>query len=143
GTEALVSAGEDGRAAAFIGNFLVLATRQQIEQMTDAQSNGRVIAAAERLQTMIGVRPQGTAIVSLKPDDRRAGELLLGVSRLTRVTDGSPELLEQERVRKAMAEVPPTAGFTEFRDYGIYSETRSAIGNFGLLTALIGGGAEK
>src|SRR5205085_9098084 len=60
GTEALVSAGEDGRAAAFIGNFLVLATRQQIEQMTDAQSNGRVIAAAERLQTMIGVRPQGT-----------------------------------------------------------------------------------
>ena len=100
-------------------------------------------AADERLQTAIGLRPQGTAIVSLKPDDRRAGELLLGVSRLTRVTDGSPELLEQERVRKAMSALPPSAGFTEFRDYGIYNETRSAIGNFGLLTALTGGGAEK
>ncbi|MFL6216173.1 MAG: DUF3352 domain-containing protein [Blastocatellia bacterium] len=143
GTEALVSAGEDGRAAAFIGNFLVLATRQQIDQMIDAQAGGSVVAGDERLQTVIGLRPQGTAIVSLKPDDRRAGELLLGVSRLTRVTDGSPELLEQERVRNALSRLPPTAGFTQFRDYGIYTETRSAIGNFGLLTALIGGGAEK
>jgi hypothetical protein len=143
GTEALVSSGEDGRAAAFIANFLVLATREQIKQMIDAQAEGRVIASDERLQTAIGLRPQGTTIVSLKPDDRRAGELLLGVSRLTRVTDGSPELLEQERVRKAMAALPPSAGFTQFRDHGIYNETRSAIGNFGLLTALAGVGAEK
>ena len=143
GTDVLVSSGEDGRAAAFIGNFLALATRQQVGRMMDAQAAGHVIAADERLQTAIGQRPQGTAIVSLKADDRRAGELLLGVSKLTRVTDGSPELLEQEKVRQALERLPPTAGFTEFRAYGIYNETRSAIGNFGLLVALVGGGAEK
>jgi hypothetical protein len=143
GIDVLVSSGEDGRAAAFIGNFLVLATRQQIKHMTDAQASGSVIAADERLQTVIGLRPQGAAIVSLKPEDDRAGELLLGVSRLTRVSDGSPELLEQERVRQALNRLSPTAGFTEFRDYGIYNETRSAIGNFAMLAALIGGSAEK
>ena len=42
-----------------------------------------------------------------------------------------------------MTALPPSAGFTEFRDYGIYNETRSAIGNFAMLTALTGGGAEK
>jgi hypothetical protein len=143
GTEALVSSGEDGRAAVFIGSFLVLATRQQVGRMTDAQAAGDVVAADERLQAAIGMRPQATAIVSLKADDRRAGELLLGVSKLTRVTDGSPELLGQEKIRQALERLPPTAGFTEFRSYGIYNETRSAIGNFGLLTALVGGGAEK
>jgi hypothetical protein len=144
GTETLVSSNEDGRAAAVIGSFLILATRQQIAQMVEAEAGGNVIAADEKLQTAIALRPPGTSIVSLKPDARRAGELLLGVSKLTRVTDGSRELLEQEAIRKALDRLPPTVGFTEFRAYGIYSETRSAIGNFGLLTSLIGGGeAEK
>ncbi|HJQ22449.1 MAG TPA: hypothetical protein VKA60_00945 [Blastocatellia bacterium] len=139
GTELRVSSNEDNRAAAFIGSFLVLATRQQINQMMEAQAAGGVIAADERLQTAIGQRPPGAGVVSLKPADRRAGELLLVVSKLTRVTDGSRELLEQERVRQVLDSLPPTVGFTEFRAYGIYSETHSAIGNFGLLAALAGG----
>jgi hypothetical protein len=143
GTELLVSSADDHRTAAFIGNFLVLATRQQIGQMMDAEAAGDVIAADERLQTAIGRRAPGTAIVTLKPEDRRAGELLLAVSKLTRVTDGSRELLEQEKIRQALDRLPPSAGFTEFRAYGIYSETRSAVGNFGLLAALAGGEAEK
>src|SRR5205085_7972540 len=143
GTEVLVSSDEEGRAAAFVGSFLVLATRQQVGQMLEAEARGDVVAADERLQTAIGLRPPGTAVVSLKPADRRAGELLLAVSRLTRVTDGSRELLEQEQVRKALDRLPPTAGFTEFRAYGVYSETHSAIGNFGLLTSLVGGAAAE
>jgi hypothetical protein len=142
GTELRVSSNEDGRAAAFIGSYLVLATRPQITQLMEAQDAGSVVAADERLQTAMARRPLGASIVSLKPADRRAGELLLAVSRLTRVTDGSRELLEQERVRKAMDDLPPTVGFTEFRAYGIYSETRSAIGNFGLLASLVGGGGD-
>lgn len=142
GTEVLVSSNEDRRAAAFIGSFLVLATRQQIGQMIDAQAAGNVIAADEKLQTAIALRPPGTAIVALKPDDRRAGNLLLGISKLTRVTDGSRELLEQEAVRKALDRLPPTTGFTEFRAYGVYSETRSAVGNFHLLASLLGGDGE-
>lgn len=143
GTEVLVSSDEDGRAAAFIGRFLVLATRQQIGKMLDAQAEGRIIAADERLTAAIGLRPPGASVVSLKTDARRAADLLLGVSRLTRVTDGSRELLEQDAVRKALDRLPPAAGFTEFRAYGIYSETRSALGNFSLLTALVGGESEK
>jgi len=144
GTEIIAASNEDGRAAAFIGSFLVLATRQQIGKMLDAQAAGNVIAADEKLQTAIALRPQATSVVSLKPDDRRAGELLLGVSKLTRVTDGARELLDQEAIRKTLDHLPPTAGFTEFRAYGIYSERRSAIGNFSLLSSLFGGGeAEK
>jgi hypothetical protein len=143
GTEVFAASDEDGRAAAFIGTFLILATRQQIGQMMDAQAAGEVIAGDERLQTAIALRPPGAAIVSLNPNDRRAGELLLTISKLTRVTDGSRELLEQDAVRKALDRLPPTAGFTEFRAYGVYSETRSAIGNFRLLGSLFGGDAEQ
>lgn len=139
GTEVLVSSNEDGRAAAFVGRFLILATRQQIVRMIEAQASGNVIAADEKLTTAISLRPQGTGVVSLRPADQRAGELLLGVSKLTRVTDGSRELLEQDAIRKTLVDLPPAVSFTEFRSYGIYSETRSAIGNFHLLTSLIGG----
>jgi hypothetical protein len=64
---------------------------------------------------------------------------MLAISKLTRVTDGSRELLEQESVRAALDRVPPRVSFTEFRASGIYTETRSAVGNFGLVASLFGG----
>ena len=68
---------------------------------------------------------------------------MLGISKLTRVTDGSPRLLESEAVRVAIDRLPSTMSTTEFRDYGVYSETSSAVGNFSLLASLFSDGDEK
>jgi hypothetical protein len=69
-----------------------------------------------------------------------AGRLLLAISRLTRVTDGSLELLDRDSARKALDRLPPSISFTEFRDYGVYTESRSAVGNFSAIASLIGTG---
>ena len=77
-------------------------------------------------------------LVSYRPEVREAGEMMLAISRLTRVTDGSLELLEQEPIKQAMGRLQPSVSFTEFRANGIYVETKSAVGNFGLISSFAG-----
>lgn len=138
-----VSSNEDGRAAVFIGDFLVLATRDQVKAIVDTNSNGDSLATDDRIRRAIANAPSGSAVVSLKPREMEAGELLLAISKLTRTTDGSRELLDQPFLRKAIEGLPPAISSTEFRDYGIYTETRSAVGSFSMITSLIGGGEES
>ena len=142
GTEINVSSNEDGRAAAFVGNYLVLGTRDQITKIIDAHASGAGIANDERLKDAIAKRPAGASIISYRPETSDAGELMLAISKLTRVTDGSRELLEQGAVRAALDRVPPRVSFTEFRGSGIYTETRSAVGNFSLIASLFDGEEE-
>jgi hypothetical protein len=142
GTEINASSNEDGRAAAFVGSYLALGTRDQITKIIDAQASGTGVANDERLKDAIAKRPPGASIISYRPETGDAGELMLAVSKLTRVTDGSRELLEQDAVRAALDRVPPRVSFTEFRGSGIYTEARSAVGNFGLIASLFGGEEE-
>jgi hypothetical protein len=137
--EMRISSHEDGRAAAFAGSYLILGTRDQVVRVLDTQSSGNGIARDERLKQAIASRTAKTSIITLKPEVTDAGELMLAISKLTRVTDGSRDLLEQDSMRKALDRLPVTVSFTEFRGYGVYVETRSAVGNFGLLTSLMGG----
>jgi hypothetical protein len=142
GTEINISSNEDGRAAAFVGNYLVLGTRDQIAKIIDTQASGISMANDERLKDAIAKRPASASIISYRPETSDAGELMLAISKLTRVTDGSRELLEQDAVRAALDRVPPRVSFTEFRGSGIYTETRSAVGNFSLVASLFGGEEE-
>jgi hypothetical protein len=137
GAEILVSSGNDEHAAAFVGNFLVLGTRDQIVRVieTNAKRDGQ--DGDERIRQVISSRPPNASIISYRVRVEDAGRLLLAISRLTRVTDGSPELLERESARKALDRLPPSISFTEFRDYGVYTQTRSAVGNFGVIGSLI------
>jgi hypothetical protein len=139
GNEILISSNEDGRAAAFVGSYLVLATRDQIIKMIDSQASGTGIAADERLKDALSKRPARASIISYRSESSDAGELMLAISKVTRVTDGSRDLLEQDSVRAALNRVPPRVSFTEFRGSGVYTETRSAVGNFGLVASLFGG----
>jgi hypothetical protein len=75
-------------------------------------------------------------VISCSPCPRDAGSLMLEISKLTRTTDGSPEILDQDEARRALERLPPSVSFTEFRDIGVYTETRSAIGNFSLIVTL-------
>lgn len=142
GIEINISSNEDGRAAAFIGSYLVFGTRDQIRKMIDTQAGGTGISNDERLKDAIANRSASASIISYRPETSDAGELMLAISKLTRVTDGSRELLEQDDVRAALGRVPPKVSFTEFRGSGIYTETRSAVGNFSLVASLIGGEAQ-
>jgi Protein of unknown function (DUF3352) len=139
GTQINVSSNEDGRAAAFIEGYLALGTRDQIIKIIDCQANQVGVANDQRLKDAIAKRPASASIISYRPESSDAGELMLAISKLTRVTDGSRELLEQEAVRAALDRVPPRVSFTEFRGSGIYTETRSAVGNFSLVASVFGG----
>jgi hypothetical protein len=140
GSEIRVSATDDRRAAAFIGEYLVLGTRGQIVKMIDTEASGVGLATAEHFKrTLVTSGP----IVTFRSENYDAGRLMLGISKLTRVTDGSPRLLESDPVRAALRRLPPTVRTTEFREYGVYSETRSAVGNFSVLASLLGAGDEE
>lgn len=140
--EISVSSHEDGRAAVFINDFIVLGTPDQITAMIDAQSGSDSLAKDARVSRALAGRPLAASVISYQPEATPAAEMMLAVSRLTRVSDGSRELLEQEGVRRAMDRVPPAFSFTAFRDYGIYTETRSAVGSFSLIGSLAGRGDE-
>jgi hypothetical protein len=143
GTEITASSNEDGRAAAFVGDFLLLATRDQIKIMIDAGTSNDSLATDDRIKRAIANLPSGSAVLSCKPREQEAGELFLAISKLTRTTDGSRELLDQPFIRKAIESLPPSISSTEFREYGIYTETKSAVGNFSLITSLISSDEEK
>lgn len=136
GAEIRISSHEDGRAAAFVGGYLILATRYQIAKIIDTQSNGTSIASDERLRQAIASRPANASIISLKPDAKDAAELVLAISKLTRVTDGSRDLLNGDAPRRALDRLPPAVSFTQFRSYGLLTESQSAVGNFSLLASL-------
>lgn len=143
GVEITTSSNEDNRAAAFVGDFLLLATRDQIKSMLDAGSNGSSLATDDRVKRALANSPSSSTVLSCRPREEEAGELLLAISKLTRTTDGSRELLDQPFMRKAIESLPPAISSTEFREYGIYTETRSAVGNFNLITSLISSDEDK
>ncbi len=142
GAEILVSSDDDRHAAAFVGDFLVLGTRDQIVRIieTNAKRDGQ--DGDERLKQVLSTRPANASIIHHRARVEDAGKLLLSISKLTRVTDGSVELLDRESARKALDRLPRSISFTEFRDYGVYTQTHSAVGNFSLISALIGSGEE-
>lgn len=140
GTEIRIASIDERGAAAFIGDYVALGSRSQISKMIDTAASGNGLATADRFKQALAA---SGPIVTFRPESDDAGRLMLGISKLTRVTDGSPKLLESEAVRAALNRLPATVRSTEFRDYGVYSETRSAVGNLSLLATLVGGSDDE
>ena len=131
-TEILASPDGD-RHAAFVGNFLVLGTRDQIVRVIETNAKRDGLEGDERLRRTLKSRPANAAIVHYRVRVEDAGKLVLAISKLTRVTDGSPELLDRDSARNALDHIPRTISYTEFRDYGIYMQTHSAVGSLSLI----------
>jgi hypothetical protein len=140
GTEVLVSSKDARRAAAYAGDFLVLGTRDQIATIVATYAKRDGIDGDQRLKQALSALAVNAPIVSYRPGVEDAGKLLLAVSKLMRVTDGSQELLDRDTAHKALDRLPASISFTEFRNYGVYTETHSAVGNFGLMASLVGTG---
>lgn len=130
GIELSISSNEDGRSAAFISDYMVLGTGPQIKKIIDTKDGKAVASADERVIKPLASRPSDASIISYGADTRKAGELMLAVSKLTRVTDGSKDLLEKEPMRKALSGLPYSTSFTSFRNSGVFTQTHSAIGIF-------------
>jgi hypothetical protein len=128
GVELDFSSNEDGRAAAFVGDYLILGTKGQIATMIDRQQSTQLVA--EPVKAAFTNSPRTASILSYEDDGEKTAKLILAISKLTRVTDGSQELLAQENVQKALGRLPRLQSYTVFRDTGVYSETYSAAGLF-------------
>ncbi len=81
GTELAVSSNEDQRAAAFISDFLVLATREQIKRIIDAQLAGEALASDNRFDRAWKSRPPNASVFSYGADTSDAAELMLALSK--------------------------------------------------------------
>jgi hypothetical protein len=134
GMEILRSEGGDGPAVAFVGDHAIVATRDQIVGMIDARQAGGRNASAMRQALE---RSPNAVLVSQRDDKAPTGELFLALSGRLGVSEGTPESLDAQPVRDALAQLPPSASVTEPRGGGLYSETRSAVGNFAYLTAVV------
>lgn len=135
--EIQISTDDDRRAAAVVGDFLVLGTREQIVKVNTTSSKRDGLDGNERLKSVLSARPPNASIIYHRTRVDDAGRLLLALSKLTRVTDGSLELLDQESARKALDRLIRSTAYTEFRDYGVYTESHSAVGNLSLIGTLI------
>lgn len=133
GKQVSVSSHEDNRAAAFVGEFLILATRDQIAKMIDAEANSAGLGRDERLGQVLINPPARATIISYKPEVTDAAEMMTTVASLTK---SGPA--DQAAIDAALTRVPPSLSFTEFRDYGIITESRSAVGNFSLISTFAG-----
>ena len=143
GVEIMASSNDDRRAAAFVRDFLVLGTRAQIVKILETEGNHDGVDIDLRFKQILASRPADASIVSYRSRVDDAGKLFLAISKLTRVTDGSPELLERDSAREALNRLPRSNSFTEFRGSGIYIESHSAVGNFSALGSLFGDEAQS
>jgi hypothetical protein len=138
GVELQVAATDEGRAAAFVDDFVAIGTEDQIARIIDARSSGKTLGADALFNGALAFHPGTAPVMSYRVSAADAGELILAFSKLTRVTDGSREILERDSVRAALDRLPRQTSFTEMRSAGFYSETHSAVGGFRILTSLIG-----
>lgn len=154
GIEIGMSSAQDLRAAAISGKYLLMGRQARVRQLIDAGIGnvgsdridsgtktlcyGSVGSIGDDARIMLALNNNAAQapIITCSPCPQDAGSLLLEISRLTRTTDGSAEILERDDAKRAFERLPPSVSFTEFRDIGVYTETRSAIGNLSLIVSL-------
>jgi hypothetical protein len=154
GVEISLSSAQDERAAALTGEYLLTGKADRIRQMIDARDGltdfgqsrppgrtgcyGSASSVGEDGAVMqaLTLNSAQAPVIMCSPCPEDAGILMLEISRLTRTTDGSPEILQSDEARRAFERLPPSVSVTEFKDIGVYTETRSAIGNLSLIVTL-------
>lgn len=137
GVELVVSSHPDGRAAGFLGDFLMVGPKPVLQRLI--RERGK---AASGLMALFREK-QGTDTApvisfSIKNDREELELLTLAIAKISHSGDATPARLQDPAVRKVIDGQPPGIGKTELRDTGLYTETRSAAGNFALFAALIG-----
>jgi hypothetical protein len=137
GVEIVMGTGSEERSAAFLGSYLALSTHSEIKTVIDAwRSVERGSIDTARIDGVME-GGEGAVLISSRFDRRPAAELMLGLSRLLRATDGSRELLDAPRVQAAMAELPPSVSAARIITEGILMETQSPLGAFTVVSEFL------
>lgn len=133
--ELVTGSGQGERAAAFIGKYIALGHPVQLKRVIDAQrapQQGIIDAIAQ-----MTARHNGALVIFCNYEQQAAAELMLGVSRLLRTTDGARELLESPNVKAATAQLPPSLSVLEIGDEGILMTGYSPLGPLVKLAPLL------
>ncbi len=137
GVELVVSSHPDGRAAGFLGDFLIVGPKPALLKLI--QERGRSASGLTALFREKQAADNAPVIsFSMKNDREELEALTLAIAKISHSGDATPARLQDPAVRKVIDGQPPAVGKTELRDTGLYTETRSAAGNFALFAALVG-----
>lgn len=137
GVELVVSSHPDGRAAAFLGDFLLVGPKPVLQRLIRERGKGASGLMALFREKQAADNAQISSF-SLKSDREELEALALAIVKLSHSGDATSARLNDPALRKVIDRQPPAVGKTELRDTGLYTETRSAAGNFALFAALVG-----
>jgi hypothetical protein len=129
---------DDRRAAAFVGDYLVLGTREQLSKAIAASAGASALSNERKVAEALSSAPGDATLISYRLAAGGAAEFMLAISKALRVTDGSREILQRQPVREAVDRLPRTRSFTVIKNDGIFTETRSAVGNLRRVASLAG-----
>jgi hypothetical protein len=138
GIEIISGTGREERAAAFLGSYLALSKRDQIKAVIDAWKRaGSTAIERARIDEVFQRRDEQALVISSRIESQSAGELMLGLSRLLRATDGSREILKESRAQTAMSQLPASVSTARIISEGILIETESPLGAFTSLSGFL------
>lgn len=117
--------GSDGRAAVFVGDYLLVGERESLVEAIAAWSS----------RDASYPQPQGTLICA-GPSEKALGDFFLRVSRLLRTTDGSREYLKRPGLAQKLSAFPSSTSVGRFTSEGLLIESNSPLGPFPLIASL-------
>jgi hypothetical protein len=138
GADLVVSAHPDKRAACFIGDFLAVGTAEQLHVLIDAQADGVTLSKSPSAPFRAPAAGDGAFMHAMRSDRAELESLTLAVAKLAHAGDATRARLADPAVREALDAQPAALSKTELRADGIYTETRSAAGNFARLASFVG-----
>jgi hypothetical protein len=131
GTE--IVSNDQGRAAAFINQWLILTQLSTLQQIVDQLASNN---AGSPLINTYSQMATTAPVVMVQGEDLTAAMAILRLSQLLRTTRGTRAVLQQPAVQQAIATLPPTISLIRLTDEGVLMERYSALGLIGTVLSL-------
>ncbi|KAF0249686.1 MAG: hypothetical protein FD167_912 [bacterium] len=142
GVEIVSNPDSEARAIAFLDDYLVLGTKNQLITFINLWQTRKLDQESKVKLSIIQGFPNAI-FLSSKVEKRAVGDFFLSISRLLRTTDGAREILNNEPIRSLVAQIPPSLSVGELGNEGLMIETRSAIGVFVYLSMFFDNSANE
>jgi hypothetical protein len=137
--DVIVSADERRGAAVFIGNLLLIGSRERIRSCLESKVGGRSITSAAGYTKALASIDRAAVPVtySLIADAAASRELILAVSSRPSLREREPDV---EKLTAALEQLPYASVETRVVEGGLDRRTRSGFGQFGAIAARFAGG---
>ncbi len=136
GVEIVSNPALESRAIAFLNNYLLLASRNELIAFIDIWHKKKRSQISSLQLGQAGLNAQA-CLLSAGAEKEAVGDFFLAISHLLRTTDGNPEILNNDLIKSSIEQLPPITSVGEFVEEGLMVETTSSLGSFTLLSALL------